>query len=628
MRKLSLLIVLAAVNTLLVAQSTLPLPAGNPPETPGKCYAICHIPATFESVTESLTTYGATDHLVVVEPTYETYTERVMVKPASYRLVEVPAEYTTQEERVLVAEAYEEMTVEPARFETVTERVLVEEGSSSYRVSQPSFTTVTNANLYYGTGDGDKPGVYSTDYGNVLDPNSRRGIEAGTDPFNPNNPQGFIGAPGSPLNASPSTYSNSDLAQLFDPANAASPFSSVYIDANGPEAAQREGNRLLQQMQVGTIAPYITTESRVKLDRVARSSRVETTEVEVRPAYMTFQQVPTECETGDCLSFCQVEVPAEKRTVTKTVYEACPAGYTVAAVAQGGEDYCVRYSYEPAVYGARQILVGGPEITERSSEPKYRDVTVRKLVSPARVVTTQVPAKYETVTKRVVTRKAYTRYEPVPAEYETITRRVRTGLAGADYIAPGGVFMTPTTYGGTNTNPAGTGSLPTLLNPGAGAQLPGSQLPYTIGSGPDRAGNVAPTGYAPVNANPSNGALASGMPAAYYTAGCPEGFRYDPADGLCKKREGVSAKSVTYDRQVLTDKGNFSDWVEVLCPDNAPTATISDVQRALNRAGYDAGPADGIMGTKTKTALAKYQKDNNLPIGGMNIPTLRKLGLR
>jgi len=618
-------LVLALAATSLFAQQTLPLPAGNPPAEKGKCYAVCHMPAEFESVTENMNTYGASEHMIVVEPTYETYTERVMVKPASYRLVNVDAEYGTEEQRVLTTPAYEEMSIEPARFETVTERVLVEEGATDYRVSQPTFTTVTNANLYYGSGSGDKPGVYSTDYGNVLDPNSRKGINANGDPFNPNNPSGFINDPDSPLNAAPSMYTNSDVARLFDPANADSPFSSAYINANGMDAAQREGTRLLQRVQVGTIAPYITTESRVKLDRIPRGSRTETVSVQVSPAYMSFQQIPVACETGDCVSFCQVEVPAQNQTIVKTIPEACPAGYTVAAVRQGGEDYCVRLSYQPAEYGARQILVGGPEITERKSEARYRDVKVQRLVSPAKAVTRQVPAKYETVTRRVVTREAYTRYELVPAEYKRITRRVRTGLAGAEYIVPGGVFMAPTTYGDAS-DPNAVSSLPAMINPGAGGQLPGSVLPYTVGSGPDRAGNVEAGGYAPVNATPGSGSLASGMPAVYYTAGCPDGYRYDAVDGLCKSRESLPAKTTSYTRQVLTGKGNFSDWVEVVCPGKATTATVRQVQRALNRLGYSAGVADGIMGARTKTALAKYQRDNGLPIGGMNRPTLRKLG--
>lgn len=618
---------LALATTTVMAQNTLPLPAGNPPAEQDKCYAVCYIPAQFESVTENVQTYGAGSHIVVVEPAYETMTERVMVKPASYRMVDVPAEYGTEEERILVQPAYKELVVEAAKFETVTERVLVEEGSTQYRVGQPVFETVTNANLYYGAADDDKPGVYSTDYGNILDPGQRRGFDANGDPFNPSNPAGFVSGPNSPLNATPSLYGNSDLAKLFDPENANSPFSSAYIKANGVAAAQREAGRLLEQAQVGTITPYITQESRVKLDRVARSYRTETETVEVSPAYLTYQQLPVECETGDCLSFCVVEVPAQTQTINKRIAEACPAGYTVAATEQGGDEYCVRLTYEPAVYGPRQILRGGPTVTSSQSEAKYRDVQVQRLVSPARTVEREVPARYETITRRVVTREAYTRYELVPAEYKTITRRVRRGLAGADFIVPGGVVMAPANYGtdGTGVNPNGSiNSLPVALNPGAGAKLPGSVLPYTMGSGPDRAGGVAPSGYGPVN--PTVSAGPAGMPAAFYTAGCPDGFRYDPLDGLCKTSEATSAGSTSYTRSVLTGQGNFSDWVEVLCPNKASGATIRQIQRKLNSLGYNAGTADGVMGARTKAALAKYQRDNNLPIGGMNQPTLKKLG--
>lgn len=616
---------LALATAPLLAQNTLPLPAGNPPAEPGKCYAVCYMPAEFESVTENVQTYGAGNHIVVAEPTYETMTERVMIQPASYRMVDVEAQYGTEEQRILVQPAYKEMVVEAARFETVTERVLIEEGATEYRVGPPVFETVTNANLYYGAPDGDKPGVYSTNYGNILDPNSRKGFDTSSDPFSPSNPTGFINDPNSPLNATPSLYSNSDVARLFDPANADSPFSTDYIRTNGIEAAQREASRLLQRAQVGSIAPYITQESRVKLDRIPRQFRTETEEVQISPAYFTYQQIPVECETGDCLSFCVVEVPAQTQTLNKTIAEACPAGYTVAATEQGGDEYCVRLTYEPAVYGARQILTGGPSITSRDREARYRDVQVQRLISPARVVEKEVAARYETVTKRVVSQEAYTRYELVPAEYKTITRRVRRGLAGAEYIVPGGVVMSPATYDGNGgTTGSGIRPFPVSVNPGAGAKLPGSVMPYTLGSGPDRAGGAEPSGYAPVN--PTVGSGPAGMPANFYTAGCPDGFRYDPLDGLCKTTEATAAGSTNYTRSVLTGKGNFSDWVEVLCPNKASGATIRQVQRKLNSLGYNAGTADGVMGTKTKTALAKYQRENNLPIGGMNRPTLKKLG--
>lgn len=618
---------LVVTSSILVAQNTLPLPADSPPEIPGKCYAICYIPAQFESVTENVETYGASNHLVVIEPAYETFTERVMIKPASYRLVDVPAEYTTEEERMEIAPAYKEMVIEPAKFETVTERVLVEDGAMEYRPTRPTFETVTNANLYYGAPTGTEPGLRSTDYGNVLDPENQKGVNGEGAPFNPNNPDGFINNPNSPLQLTPSLYENSALAGLLNPENPDSPFSSDYIKTNGAEAAQQEAGRLLQQLGVGTITPYITQEARVKLDRVPRGFRTEPVEVEVSPAYLTYQQLPVECETGDCVSFCLVEVPAQTETLNRQIAESCPAGYTVAAVDQGGEDFCVRLSYEPAVYGARQIMTAPGAFTERKKEPRYRDIEVQRLVSPAKVVEREIPARYETITKKVVSRDAYTRYELVPAEYKPITRRVRKGLAGADYIVPGGVLMAPNSFSkGTGTDPGQLNPLPTKVNPGAGGNYPGTVLPFTYGSGPDRAGNISSSGYAAVNANLGDTTLA-GMPANFYTAGCPANFRFDPLDGLCKKTESTSSKSSSYTKNVLTGKGNFSEWVEVLCPTSASAkATIRQVQQALNRLGYDAGTADGIMGARTKTALVKYQQDNKLPVGGMNQPTLKKLG--
>lgn len=55
---------------------------------------------------------------------------------------------------------------------------------------------------------------------------------------------------------------------------------------------------------------------------------------------------------------------------------------------------------------------------------------------------------------------------------------------------------------------------------------------------------------------------------------------------------------------------------------------IKAVQRALNAAGYDAGPADGIRGKRTETALAAYQRHKGLPVGSPESETLKALGLR
>lgn len=45
--------------------------------------------------------------------------------------------------------------------------------------------------------------------------------------------------------------------------------------------------------------------------------------------------------------------------------------------------------------------------------------------------------------------------------------------------------------------------------------------------------------------------------------------------------------------------------------------TIKKVQTRLNKLGYSCGAADGVMGTKTKKALKRFQRDHDLEIDGV-----------
>lgn len=65
-----------------------------------------------------------------------------------------------------------------------------------------------------------------------------------------------------------------------------------------------------------------------------------------------------------------------------------------------------------------------------------------------------------------------------------------------------------------------------------------------------------------------------------------------------------------------------TDWLALSRED------IKALQRALNTAGYDAGPADGIRGQRTKAALEAYQRENGFPVGKLRPETLEALGLR
>lgn len=45
-------------------------------------------------------------------------------------------------------------------------------------------------------------------------------------------------------------------------------------------------------------------------------------------------------------------------------------------------------------------------------------------------------------------------------------------------------------------------------------------------------------------------------------------------------------------------------------------SVVTDLQKRLNELGYDAGPADGQMGPKTRTAIRSYQKKSGVAPDG------------
>ncbi|MEX2408903.1 MAG: peptidoglycan-binding domain-containing protein, partial [Rhodovibrionaceae bacterium] len=57
-------------------------------------------------------------------------------------------------------------------------------------------------------------------------------------------------------------------------------------------------------------------------------------------------------------------------------------------------------------------------------------------------------------------------------------------------------------------------------------------------------------------------------------------------------------------------------------------AQVKDVQQALNQRGFNAGPADGALGPKTRTAIREYESSEQLPVTGeMSGALLQSLSL-
>lgn len=80
-------------------------------------------------------------------------------------------------------------------------------------------------------------------------------------------------------------------------------------------------------------------------------------------------------------------------------------------------------------------------------------------------------------------------------------------------------------------------------------------------------------------------------------------------------------------KKSLTAKGGYQEWKEVLCADKLNEQRILAIQKALKAEGYDPGPFDNMFGAKTKEALIKFQQDKGLPVGNLNLETLKVLGV-
>lgn len=96
--------------------------------------------------------------------------------------------------------------------------------------------------------------------------------------------------------------------------------------------------------------------------------------------------------------------------------------------------------------------------------------------------------------------------------------------------------------------------------------------------------------------------------------------------------EGTISKlqhAKTAERKLLK-AGGFTEWREVVCDSDITKELYSKIQEALFNSGYfeELPNPIGLISKATKVALVKYQKDNGLPVGQLDIETLKSLGIR
>ncbi len=219
---------------------------------------------------------------------------------------------------------------------------------------------------------------------------------------------------------------------------------------------------------------------------------------------------------------------------------------------------------------------------------KYTTIEKRVLVSPATIKKVEVPAEYNTVRVKKLIKKSAESRKPVEAEYQTVSRRIKVSDAGVSW-----------SMAGMRGEGEATGRTYCL-----------SEVPAKYKTITKRVVKTPAT------------VKKMAVPATFKTVRMSK--LVSPAK---EKRIPIPAKHKIVQKQVKVSDAS-QEWRQVLCETNTTPDLVMQIQRALQRAGQNPGPIDGVLGRSTMAAADAYQRRNNLPTGGLTIQTLEKLGIR
>ena len=373
---------------------------------------------------------------------------------------------------------------------------------------------------------------------------------------------------------------------------------------------------------------------------IADEYETVTQEIETRPASVRQEAIPAEYETvteqvlKKAESTRLIAVPAEYETVTEQVMVKPETQRLIPVPAE----------YETVT---EQVMVKEASTRLITVPAEFETVTESYVMEPesSRVVVRE--PRYETQTEQIETAPASTKWvkrkadrnclsaDPndclvwclveTPAQYRTVSRRINVGCDGGD--------------GSPNSNCVTTEVIP---------QKMGSRTSRVVRTPATTRSEEIPAEYTTVRKTvlktPATTRTET-IPAEFKTVTrrvlrTPATTRTEtiPAEYTTMTRRvvktpattrtiDVPAEFTTVTKRQLVRKGGFTEWCEIVCGSDVTTQMVRDVQTALRSRGYDPGPADNVMGSKTKAALVKFQRENNLPVGQLDFETLRALGV-
>ncbi|MBK9338270.1 MAG: peptidoglycan-binding protein [Lewinellaceae bacterium] len=301
----------------------------------------------------------------------------------------------------------------------------------------------------------------------------------------------------------------------------------------------------------------------------------------------------------------------------------------------------------PAAYEAVQedVLIKPATRTFAVTDAVFQTVQEPVEIEPAYMLLEVLPQRYESVLERIEVRPAGTRWirknsdrdclgaDPddcfvwclveVPAQYQTIYKQESIGCEGED---PTDCVRYTPVAAKTTLKPVQRVKTPA----GSTEQMEPAEY-QTLTRWVLKPGVAEPAGGGPgefvtvrkkVLKKPAT-IREEGVPAEYKPI-VQKVLKTQPA----LKTESLPPEYVTIIKRQLVRKGGFPEWREILCGEKMTGYTIRQIQEALKALGYYQGVADGTLNAHTKTALARFQQERDLPAdGNVDFETLQALGI-
>lgn len=291
-----------------------------------------------------------------------------------------------------------------------------------------------------------------------------------------------------------------------------------------------------------------------------------------------------------------IQVPAQFKNETEKVLVKAP--YTTWKVSECSGGAC-----EPGVIANR--VAGSRDRIDRATgeimclveiPAQYKTVTKRVMVAPPATKRVVIPAKYKTVTRRVMTTPPGERIIETPATYQTVTKNVKTRDSSTYWCEV-------------------KGRSSASCSAGSGGRATGAAFCL----------NSTPAAYKTVTRRVLK------TPASTSKIVIPEKYKTVKVRKLVtpasEKRIAIPASYQTVTRTEKVSEGHMQ-WSPVLCQVNMTRARIQDIQRALKKQGFYAGPIDGVVGSLTVSGMRKFQKAKGLiPTRVLTIETVQALGV-